>query len=87
MGDETEKVHVLLQTGDPVVVSLAPSFIANYEGVGIESMCEKPLKNFCRTIYDVEETAVGATMVKREYERMLRKRRKGTLSYPPAAIL
>ena len=33
--DETEKVKVLLQSGDPVYVSLAPSFIANYEGVGI----------------------------------------------------
>ena len=33
--DETEKVKVLLQSGDPVFVSLAPSFIANYEGVGI----------------------------------------------------
>ncbi len=36
--DGTEKARVLLQSGDPVVVSLAPSFIANYEGVGIESM-------------------------------------------------
>ena len=27
--DETEKVKVLLQSGDPVIVSLAPSFIAN----------------------------------------------------------
>ena len=42
--DETEKVKVLLQSGDPVIVSLAPSFVANYEGVGIESMREA-LKN------------------------------------------
>ncbi len=67
--DETEKVKVLLQTGDPVVVSLAPSFIANYEGVGIESM-RKALKAL--GFYDVEETAVGATVVKNEYERMLK---------------
>lgn len=38
--DETEKVRVLIQSGDPVVVSLAPSFVANYEGVGIEAMRE-----------------------------------------------
>ena len=38
--DETEKVKVLIQSGDPVVVSLAPSFVANYEGVGIEAMRE-----------------------------------------------
>mgnify|MGYP001394452530 CR=1 FL=1 len=74
--DETEKVHVLLQTGDPVVVSLAPSFIANYEGVGIESMREA-LKKL--GFYDVEETAVGATMVKREYERMLKEEKRDIL--------
>lgn len=66
--DETEKVKVLLQSGDPVYVSLAPSFIANYEGSGIESM-RKALKHL--GFYDVEETAVGATIVKREYERMI----------------
>ena len=67
--DSTEKVRVLLQGGDPVVVSLAPSFIANYEGVGIESM-RRALKKL--GFYDVEETAIGATIVKNEYERMLR---------------
>lgn len=64
-----EKVQVLLQSGDPVVVSLAPSFVANYEGVGIDSMRNALKKlGFC----DVEETAIGATIVKTEYERMLK---------------
>ncbi len=67
--DETEKVRVLLQSGDPVVVSLAPSFIANYDGVGIEAM-RSALRKLGFT--DVEETAVGATIVKTEYERLLR---------------
>ena len=66
--DETEKVKVLLQSGAPVIVSLAPSFVANYEGVGIESMREA-LKKL--GFFDVEETAIGATIVKNEYERML----------------
>ena len=66
--DETEKVKVLLQSGDPVVVSLAPSFVANYDGVGIESMREA-LKKL--GFYDVEETAIGATIVKNEYDRMV----------------
>ena len=66
--DETEKVRVLLQGGAPVYVSLAPSFIANYEGVGIGSMRTALKKlGFC----DAEETAVGATIVKNEYERMI----------------
>ncbi len=67
--DETEKAKVLLQGGEPVIVSLAPSFVANYENVGIESMREA-LKKL--GFYDVEETAIGATIVKNEYERMLR---------------
>lgn len=67
--DETEKVRVLLQSGDPVIVSLAPSFIANYDGVGIESMRDA-LKSL--GFFDVEETALGASIVKTEYERMLK---------------
>ena len=67
--DETEKVRVFLQSGDPVIVSLAPSFIANYDGVGIESMREALQK---LGFLDVEETAIGATMVKNEYDRLIR---------------
>ncbi len=67
--DETEKVKVLLQGPNPVIVSLAPSFVVNYEGVGIKSMQDALQK---LGFYDVEETAIGATIVKNEYERMLR---------------
>lgn len=70
--NETEKVKVLMQS-NPVYVSLAPSFIANYEGVGINAM-RKALKKlgFC----DVEETAIGATVVKNEYERLLNEEKR-----------
>ena len=74
--NETEKAKVLIQSGDKVIVSLAPSFIANYEGVGIESMREA-LKKL--GFYDVEETAIGATIVKNEYERMLKEGNKDIL--------
>lgn len=67
--DETEKVKVFLREEAPVIVSLAPSFIANYEGVGIDAMREALQK---LGFYDVEETAIGATIVKNEYERMLK---------------
>lgn len=67
--DSTEKVRVLIQSGDPVIVSLAPSFVANYDGVGIDAM-RKALQKL--GFADVEETAIGATIVKSEYERMLR---------------
>ena len=67
--NETEKVKVFLQGDEPVIVSLAPSFVANYDGVGINAM-RKALKKL--GFSDVEETAIGASMVKTEYERMIR---------------
>ena len=67
--DETEKAKVLLQSGAPVYVSIAPSFVANYDGVGIGAV-RKALQKL--GFADVEETALGATIVKTEYERMLR---------------
>lgn len=70
--NETEKVKVLLQSY-PVYVSLAPSFIANYEGVGINAV-RKALKKL--GFADVEETALGATVVKNEYDRMLREEKR-----------
>lgn len=68
IASELEKVKVLIQSGDPVFVSLAPSFIANYDGIGINGM-RSALKKL--GFADAEETALGATIVKTEYERML----------------
>lgn len=67
--DDIEKVKVMIQTGDPVYVSLAPSFVANYDGIGIDAM-RTALKKL--GFYDVEETAIGATIVKKQYENLLR---------------
>lgn len=74
--DETEKAKVLIQSGDPVYVSLAPSFIANYDGAGINGMRKALLKLGFK---DVEETAVGATIVKTEYERILKEESRDVL--------
>ena len=65
---EVEKVKVFLQCPEPVIVSLAPSFVANYEGVGIDSM-RRALKKL--GFFDVEDTAMGATIVKNEYEKIV----------------
>lgn len=70
---EVEKVKVLLASNDEVIVSLAPSFIANYDGVGIESMRRALVKLGFK---DVEETAIGATIVKTEYERLLKEEKR-----------
>ncbi|MGN1423701.1 MAG: [Fe-Fe] hydrogenase large subunit C-terminal domain-containing protein [Oscillospiraceae bacterium] len=69
IADSTEQVKYMLKGDAPVFVSVAPSFVANYDGVGIESL-EKALKKL--GFAGAEETAVGATIVKTEYERMIR---------------
>lgn len=74
--DETEKVKYLITTGAPVIVSLAPSFIANYTDVGIEEM-RNALKKL--GFFDVEETAIGATVVKNEYERLIREEKRDVI--------
>jgi len=66
---KTEKVKVLIESGEPVIASMALSFIANYNGVGITSL-EKALKKLGFTA--AEETAIEAYSVKCEYEKMLR---------------
>lgn len=76
ISSEAEKVKVLIQSGAPVYVSLAPSFIANYRGVGIESM-KKALLSL--GFKDVEETAIGATIVKKEYERMVKEDKRDVI--------
>ena len=73
IASEVEKVKVLIHSGEPVYVSLAPSFVANYDGVGIDAMREA-LKKL--GFADVEETAIGATMVKNEYERMIEREKR-----------
>ncbi len=74
--DGTEKAKVLLMSGDPVIASIAPSFIANYDGIGIVPMREALQK---LGFYDAEETALGASMVKTEYERLLHEDKRDVL--------
>ena len=67
IASDMEKVRIMLQTGT-VYASIAPSFAASYPGVGIDAL-EDALKKL--GFAGVEETAVGATIVKKEYERIL----------------
>ena len=73
---EVEKVKVLLSSGVPVIASIAPSFAANYNGIGIGAM-KKALKAL--GFLDAEETAIGATIVKTEYERLLAEEKRDIL--------
>lgn len=67
--NDVEKVKEIIAMGKPVFVSLAPSFIANFKGLdiyGLESILMK------LGFAGASETALGATIVKKEYEMMLK---------------
>ena len=73
---DLNQVKSLIKDGKKVVASLAPSFVANFEGYNFSSI-EKALLSlgFAR----VEETAIGATIVKNEYERILKEEKPDVL--------
>lgn len=66
--DDTEKAKYLLAGDAPVVASIAPSFVANYEGATIASM-DAALKKLGFAF--AEETAIGAEIVKNRYQELV----------------
>lgn len=74
--NDLEKVKVMLAAKEQVIVSLAPSFIANYDGIGLEQMSQA-LRQL--GFFAVEETAIGATIVKKQYEAILESKRQNIL--------
>lgn len=61
-------VKDMLATGKPVYASIAPSFIANYEGSDLKTMEQALVK---LGFAGAGETALGATVVKKRYEEMI----------------
>lgn len=66
--EDVKVVKRLLSLGKKVIVSLAPSFISSYSQYEMSSLIEAIKK---LGFYDVEETAIGATIVKKAYDEML----------------
>lgn len=66
--DDLKSVKEMIKNKEKVICSLAPSFISNFEGTSIKTMKDALLK---LGFSDVEETAIGATIVKRSYDEML----------------
>lgn len=66
--NDVDRAKALLASGAPVYVSLAPAFVANYEGATLSAM-ENAIKKL--GFFKVEETALGATMVKKRYDELL----------------
>lgn len=75
VADSTEKVKVMIASGEKVVASVAPSFAANY-GVTINEV-RAVLKQI--GFFDAEETALGAELVKKEYVRILNEEKPDVL--------
>lgn len=67
--DDRAAVKHIISDHNMVIASIAPSFAANFDGVTIASM-KKAL--MALGFYTAEETAIGATIVKNEYERIVR---------------
>ena len=66
--NDVSVVKNLINNNKKVIVSLAPSFFSNYKGSGFENVKAALLK---LGFYDVEETAIGAAIVKKVYDEMV----------------
>ena len=66
--DDVPKARKLLAGGAPVWASLAPSFVARYENIGLAGVRDA-LKKL--GFAGVQETALGAAVVKKRYDEMI----------------
>lgn len=68
--NDVETAKALIAGGKPVIASIAPSFVANYEGITITA-----LRNALKKLgfAGAEETAEGATVVKQKYDEIVEK--------------
>ena len=82
--DDRERVKVLLDSPATVIASVDPSFYACWDKCGINSV-RKALVQL--GFSDAEETAIGATIVKREYERLLREQQQDIIITSACASL
>lgn len=75
ISSDLEKVRVMLAS-EPVYASVAPSFAASFPGVGIDALEQALIQLGFK---GAEETAVGAAIVTKEYERILREEKPNVL--------
>ena len=68
--DDVKRVLALLIKKEKVVISLAPSFLNSFENISFKQIQEAAKK--CG-FFEVEETAIGATIVKNAYDEMVNK--------------
>mgnify|MGYP000638354218 FL=1 len=66
--DDVPRVKEMIASGKKVIASVAPSFIAEFPLMDFAAMKDALLK---LGFSDAQETAIGATIVKTEYEKMI----------------
>ena len=66
--DDVPRVKEMIASGKKVIASVAPSFIADFPLMDFAAMKDALLK---LGFADAQETAIGATIVKTEYEKMI----------------
>ena len=66
--DDVPRVKEMIASGKKVIASVAPSFIAEFPLMDFAAMKSAILK---LGFADAQETAIGATIVKTEYEKMI----------------
>ena len=74
--DDTDRAKALINCGAPVIASVAPSFAAAFPGIGIEGI-NIALKKLGFSA--AEETALGAAMVKTQYEELVRRKEQAVI--------
>ena len=75
--DDTHIVKEYLAQGKKVIVSLAPSYVAAFQVNSLPPIADAIKK---LGVFDVRETAVGANMVKQEYEKLVEEDRPVIIS-------
>ena len=74
--NDIDRVKNLLKNNNKVYVSLAPSFISYYSYTSLDEIVNA-LKKL--GFYEVEETAIGATIVKKAYDEMLEEKERDVI--------
>lgn len=74
--NDVGRVQAAIRAGKTVVASIAPSFVANYKKMNLATMAAA-LKQL--GFADAQETAIGATIVKKQYDEMLRQHKSNVI--------
>lgn len=74
--NDVSNVKEMIASQKPVYASIAPSFVANYNGITMNSLRNALIK---LGFSGAEETAIGAAVVKKKYETIISERKNSVI--------